>query len=192
MSYLDRRQREKEEVKRRILDATLKIGKKEGWQSVTIRKIADEIEYTPPIVYEHFENKEDLIRELIHSGFKMLKEEFVNANKTESEAKPLLRKLSLIQWDFASNNLALYQLMFKPEKPAISEEFINMINIINDTFMKLAKNKQTLAEELNINWFCLMHGAISLMMSFPPPPHFQDYKPRDLFTNMIDRFIGSI
>ncbi|MFA6540468.1 MAG: TetR/AcrR family transcriptional regulator [Bacteroidota bacterium] len=192
MGHVDRKQRDKEEIKKRILGATLKIGKKEGWQSVTIRKIADEIEYTPPIVYEHFESKEDLIRELIHGGFKMLKEEFVNANKTESEAKPLLRKLSLIHWDFASNNLALYQLMFRPEKPALSEEFINMINIVNETFMKLAKNNKTIAEELNINWFCLIHGAISLMMTFPPPPHFQEVEPSDLFANMIDRFIESI
>jgi len=32
---------------------------------VTIRKIADSIEYTPPIVYEHFENKEDLFKAVI-------------------------------------------------------------------------------------------------------------------------------
>ena len=192
MGYLDRRQKEKEEVRQKILDATLKIGKEEGWNSVTIRKIADEIEYTPPIVYEYFKNKEDLINELIHSGFKMLKEEFVNAKKTENEAKPLLKKLSLINWDFASENLALYQLMVSPEKPASSAEFEDIISIIKNTFMLLANNNVPLMRDLIGHCVCLLQGAITFMLPFLPPEQINDIKPRDLFINMIDRYIDSI
>ena len=60
MGHIERRQKEKEEMRKRIMDTTLKIAVSEGWDAVTIRKIANAIEYTPPIVYEHFKNKEDL------------------------------------------------------------------------------------------------------------------------------------
>ena len=192
MGYLERRQREKEEVKRRILEATLKIGKEEGWHSVTIRKIAEEIEYTPPIVYEYFKNKQDLINELIHGGFKMLRKEVINAKKTENEAKPLLKKISFAYWDFASRNLALYHLMVSPEKPAPSAEFVDITNIIQDTFMLLAKKDVPLMQELLMNWFCLLQGAIIFMLSYPLHPKFQEFRPRDIFSNMMDRFIESI
>ncbi len=58
MSSIERKIRQKENLREGILQAAKKIAVNEGWQAVTIRKIADEIEYTPPIVYEHFANKE--------------------------------------------------------------------------------------------------------------------------------------
>jgi AcrR family transcriptional regulator len=192
MGYLERRQREKEKVRQKILDATLKIGKKDGWESVTIRKIANDIEYTPPIVYEHFKNKEDLINELIHHGFKILKEKFIDAKSNETQAKPLLRKLSLINWDFAEKNPALYQLMFSPQKPAYSDEFGTIISIIKSTFMILAKNNINLFQELIMNWFCLLQGAITFMPSPLSPDRINDFTPRDMFINMLERFLKSI
>jgi len=62
-----------------ILAQQEKLQPKRGWHSLTIRKIAEEIEYTPPIVYEHFEKKEDLIREIVDAGFNMLSKEFAAA-----------------------------------------------------------------------------------------------------------------
>ena len=107
MSYIERRQKEKEDIKQSILEAARKIAAKEGWHALTIRKIADEIEYTPPIVYEYFENKEDLIREIIDAGFVKLGKEISAARQSETDPHKLLMKLSLIHWDFAFNNVEL-------------------------------------------------------------------------------------
>ena len=46
MGHIERRLRAKEEMKQSILDAAREIAAKEGWQAVTIRKIADKIEYS--------------------------------------------------------------------------------------------------------------------------------------------------
>ena len=81
MSHIERRLRAKEETKQSILAAARKIAGKEGWQAVTIRKIADEIEYTPPIVYEYFENKEALFKELIYFGFRLMHKDIEKAIK---------------------------------------------------------------------------------------------------------------
>ncbi len=52
-----------------ILAAARKIASGEGWRSVTIRKIAGRIEYSPPVIYEHFEVKDEILLELMRMGY---------------------------------------------------------------------------------------------------------------------------
>ena len=58
MGIAERKLRQKVEVKASILQAAWQLVEKEGWQSLSIRKIADAIEYSAPVIYDHFENKE--------------------------------------------------------------------------------------------------------------------------------------
>jgi AcrR family transcriptional regulator len=192
MSHIERRQKEKEDIKQRILDAARKIAAKEGWHALTIRKIADEIEYTPPIVYEYFENKEDLIREIIYAGFSMLSKEISDARQSETDPKELLKILSLIHWDFAFGNIELYQLMFSLEKPVPNEEMISNMRFIESIFLDLANNNKELLHDLIFNWMCLIQGAISIIMKNPSLPHQEGKDPRDIYINMINRFINSL
>ena len=192
MSHIERRQKEKEEIKKSILDAARKIAAEEGWNALTIRKIADEIEYTPPIVYEYFENKEDLIREIIDVGFVKLGKEISAAGQSETDPRELLRKLSLIHWDFAFNNIELYQIMFSLERPTPNEEMLSVINIIEKTFLDLTDNNKELLNEIVLDWICLMQGAVSIFMKTPSQPHLEGKDPRDIFINMINRFINRL
>jgi AcrR family transcriptional regulator len=192
MNHIIRRQREKDELRNRILAAARKIAAEEGWSSVTIRKIAEEIEYTPPIVYEYFESKEDLIKELIYMGFRMLKEEVERARLNEKNTKKFLKTFSLINWDFAFNNKELYQLMFSLERPTPSEEMRYSMKLIKETFTELAHHDQALAEELGLYWICLTQGAVSVMMHLPPPPNVKRGDPRERYGKIVDRFIKSI
>lgn len=192
MGHIERRQKEKEEMRQRILDTARKIGIKEGWHSLTIRKIADEIEYTPPIVYEHFTNKEDLIREIIFSGFSMLGKEFAIAREAEPDPRKFIKRISLIHWDFAFTNVELYQLMFSLERPMHNEEMSLNIKMIEVAFLNICNNNTDLLHELMFNWMCLMQGAISIVMKITDLPHQQGKNPRDVYSRIIDRFIDSI
>ena len=58
-------------MKQAILAAARDIAAQEGWQAVTIRKVADRIEYSPPMIYEHFENKDAVLLELMREGFRL-------------------------------------------------------------------------------------------------------------------------
>jgi AcrR family transcriptional regulator len=192
MSHIERRQKEKEEIKQGILDAARKIASNEGWHALTIRKIADKIEYTPPIVYEHFENKEALIRELIYTGFSKLGREFSVARKSETDPRKLLKMMSLVHWDFAFANVELYQLMFSLERPTPNEDMMTDIKLIESIFLELSNNNKELSYELFFSWMCLINGAISIMMKFPDSPHQNDRDPRDIFGSIINRFIDRI
>jgi AcrR family transcriptional regulator len=193
MNHIERRLKDKEEMKQSILDAARKIAGKEGWQAVTIRKIADEIEYTPPIVYEYFENKEALFKELIYFGFRMMHKEIEKAKKSERDPKKMLFNIGLIGWDFAFTHTDLFQLMFSLERPTPSEEMVYFFSLTESIFMELSKNNKVLSQDLLLSWICLNHGAISILMQFPPvPPHFIKKDPRELYISIIQLFISNI
>jgi len=71
MGIEERRDRERQEMKQAILAAARDIAAQEGWQAVTIRKVADRIEYSPPMIYGHFENKDAVLLELMREGFRL-------------------------------------------------------------------------------------------------------------------------
>ena len=193
MSHIERRLKDKEAMKQSILDAARKIAGKEGWQAVTIRKIANEIQYTPPIVYEYFENKEALFKELIYFGFRMMHKDIEKSIKSESDPKKMLFNIGLIGWDFAFNHTDLYQLMFSLERPTPSEEMVYFFSLTENIFMELSKNNKVLSQYLLLSWICLNHGAISILMQSPPlPPHFIKKKRREWYIGIIQRFISSI
>jgi AcrR family transcriptional regulator len=76
LSPAQRRQREREELRSRILNAARELFATKGYEGVTIRDIAERISYTPPTVYTHFKDKEALIRELCDQDFLALRQAF--------------------------------------------------------------------------------------------------------------------
>ena len=79
MGVKERREREKSEVRDKILDAARELFLAEGYEGVSMRKVADRIEYTPTTIYGYFADKEDLFRQLCHEDFARLAEVFQGA-----------------------------------------------------------------------------------------------------------------
>jgi AcrR family transcriptional regulator len=110
MASKDRIARLKEETRTNILDAALQIVKCEGWQALSMRKIADKIEYTAPIIYEYFANKDAILLELTRQGYLLLAKELKKAKgKYESPAEQL-EAMWIEYWNFAFANKELYQV----------------------------------------------------------------------------------
>jgi AcrR family transcriptional regulator len=68
----ERQEREREAVARSILDAARDLFVAEGYQNVSIRKIADRIEYSPAAIYSYFPSKDDIFFALAEEGFHLL------------------------------------------------------------------------------------------------------------------------
>jgi len=68
----ERQEREREAVARAILDAARDLFVAEGYQNVSIRKIADRIEYSPAAIYSYFSSKDDIFFALAEEGFHLL------------------------------------------------------------------------------------------------------------------------
>ncbi|HEY1015466.1 MAG TPA: TetR/AcrR family transcriptional regulator [Herpetosiphonaceae bacterium] len=108
MTSKDRRERIKQATRLGILAAARRIARDEGWPAVTIRKVAEAVEYSPSIVYEYFESKDAILAALLEDGFAQLTEQMRQAAGDE-EAR--LRQMGQIYWRFACEQPELYQVM---------------------------------------------------------------------------------
>ena len=112
MGISERRLREKEKLRSAILGTAWQMVADEGWQSLSIRRIADAIEYSVPVIYDHFQNKEAILIEFAKEGFKLLAKKIGDAKaKTEDPAEQL-RLIAYTYWDFAFKYREHYQLMY--------------------------------------------------------------------------------
>jgi AcrR family transcriptional regulator len=112
MASKDRILRLKEETRVNILEAALQIVKEEGWQALSMRKIADVIEYTAPIIYEYFSNKEAILLELNRQGYLLLAKDLQEAKSKHRLPAKQLEAMWEAYWNFAFANKELYQGMF--------------------------------------------------------------------------------
>ena len=111
MGIAERKEKQKMEIRKLILDASMKLFVEEGFESVTIRKIADLIEYSPTTVYLYFKDKDEIFHSLHDMGFQKMQE--FNRN-LEGIQNPLLRlhKMGENYLHFGMENPEYYNLMF--------------------------------------------------------------------------------
>jgi AcrR family transcriptional regulator len=116
MGILERKEKQKLEIRKLILDASMKLFVEEGFGNVTIRKIADLIEYSPTTVYLYFKDKDEIFFSLHDIGFQKMEE----LNKDLSSINnPLLRlhKMGENYLEFGIQNPEYYNLMFIQDEP---------------------------------------------------------------------------
>jgi AcrR family transcriptional regulator len=121
MGTTERREREKLELKTRILDAARELFVAEGYEAVTMRKIAERIEYSPTAIYAHFKDKDALIRELCEIDFHAFAQKFVDFLSIDDPIERM-RRAGIAYVDFAVENPQQYQLMFMTKRPVLEQD----------------------------------------------------------------------
>ncbi len=112
MGVAERKGRERAARESRITEAARAIAADEGWNAVTIRRLASEIEYSQPVVYSHFQNREAIVAAVAVQGFRDLAASLRKAAESAADRKAVLRKVAEAYLDFASQNPSLYEAMF--------------------------------------------------------------------------------
>lgn len=116
-----RRDREREEMRQLITDAARRLFVTEGYEQVTIRRIAEAIEYTPGAIYSYFEDKDAIFHALHREGFAELMKRMAAATAAVAAAggTPLdqLRRIGEAYLQFARDNPEMYDLMFVAQAP---------------------------------------------------------------------------
>ncbi|MFM0739757.1 TetR/AcrR family transcriptional regulator [Paraburkholderia xenovorans] len=77
MGIPERKNRQKQALRERILDAARRIVMREGFAALSMRKIADAIEYSPATLYLHFASRDEIAQALCAEGYAQLLETFV-------------------------------------------------------------------------------------------------------------------
>ncbi|MEC7838734.1 MAG: TetR/AcrR family transcriptional regulator [Chlamydiota bacterium] len=112
MGIKERREREKQYVRTMIMKIVNQIVSEEGWGGVTIRKIAEEIEYSPPIIYEHFDSKEALLYELTKEAYGKLVKSFKSKYSDLTDPRETIHKLCENAYDFSIANKGYAKAIF--------------------------------------------------------------------------------
>ena len=116
MGVKERREREKAELRQKILDAARELFAERGYEAVSMRMIADRIEYSPTAIYLHFRDKDALFQELCQSDFRALAGVFNQIGKLPDPVERL-RRIGLLYADFAREKPHHYRLMFMTLQP---------------------------------------------------------------------------
>ncbi|HVP61422.1 MAG TPA: TetR/AcrR family transcriptional regulator [Myxococcaceae bacterium] len=181
MGTAQRREREKTELRERILDAARDIVRREGFGALTVRKIAEAIEYAPGTLYLYFENRDAIARELSFEGFRKLLEAFAPA---EAIGDPLARleAIGRAYVRFGMENPETYRLIFMEDPQLTTAVFkaagddpgqrayralVDPLEQLRDAGrLRPEADVQALADTL----WAVVHGIVSLKLTCPGFP----------------------
>ncbi|WP_055588181.1 TetR/AcrR family transcriptional regulator [Peterkaempfera griseoplana] len=127
MSIQSRRERERAEREQLIITCARDLAEAEGWDAVTTRRLAAEIEYSQPVLYSHFKGKGAIMAAVAVQGCADLADELHTARTAASGPREALHAVAEAYTSFAERHPALYDVMFThavdlpfatPEAPA--------------------------------------------------------------------------
>ena len=204
MGPRERRDRERGEVRTRILDAARELFAAEGYEAVTMRRIAERIEYSPTAIYFHFRDKETLLTELCQNDFLTLASQFTKLQEVPDPIEKR-RATGLAYFHFGLEYPNHYRLMFMTPHPPVDEgKAIEKGNPEEDAyaFLKsivaqcIAENRfrpeLTDADLVAQTVWGGVHGAISLHIA-KCNDDWVDWRPEEARVQlMIDVLVGGL
>lgn len=116
MGISERKERDKQELRQRIIDAAKDIFIEQGFEKASIRAIAERIEYSPATIYLHFKDKDELLHAIHELGFLQLAALKKDLTSIQDGFEQLTQRAK-IYLQFAIDNPEMYGLMFIQDAP---------------------------------------------------------------------------
>jgi AcrR family transcriptional regulator len=173
MGIVERRDKDKQRMRARILETAMKLFLRAGFERVTIRAIAQEIEYSPATIYLYFKDKNEILYALQEQGFEKLYEAQRAALSVKDPLKRL-REQGKVYISFALDNPELYDLMFIMRGPVKKmkekkkwETYLRSYGQLRDTVQACIETgalKKTNFDAATFAFWSLTHGMASLVI----------------------------
>ena len=129
MGIKERQDRERQAVRQAILDAARDLFVSEGYANVSIRKIAERIEYSPAAIYSYFPSKDDIFFALAEEGFQRLD---AKVRSAAGHPDPLedVRATWWAYYEFSQEQREFFELMFVDRAvPQITEQWAGLARV---------------------------------------------------------------
>ncbi|WP_225413670.1 TetR/AcrR family transcriptional regulator [Stigmatella hybrida] len=177
MGTVERRERQKAEVRTTILRVARELVVREGFEGLTMRKLAEAIEYSPAAIYLHFKNRDDIARALCLQGFEELLARLEPAAR-EPVAVRRLRALAEAYVGFGLEHPETYRLLFMTDPEYTTDIFRSPGDSGGRAFQVLTglvealKHQGEVADTVGtvplaeVLWGAL-HGLVSLKLTCP-------------------------
>ena len=183
MGITERRERQKAELRELILAAAARIITDEGFDALTMRKIADAIEYSPGTIYLHFASRDDIALELVRNGFAAL----VRALEPAAAVADPFERLKAIgraYLAFAEREAETYKLIMMEDERFASPILTRLgesdddtggtaLGILLDTVAELIDNgtfRRLDAETIAALLWSSLHGIAAVKLTCPKYP----------------------
>ncbi len=198
MGLAERKQRQQQELKDQIITCSREIVEKEGWSALSIRKIADAIEYSVPVIYKHFENKEAIAAHFVKEGYEKLNIALESEINMELDSASKIKQLAKTYWLFAAQFPKHYEIMFglgipscehSNESEVIKKVSDKMLLIIEDAIKESGKTNIDKYLKLKTLW-SILHGIVAIdLLSLH---NRKNICPSAVLEDAIDGYIKSI
>ncbi|OPJ58502.1 TetR/AcrR family transcriptional regulator [Clostridium oryzae] len=126
MGIAERKQAEAEALKEKILTAAADIMKNKGYENLSIRKIANKIEYSPGIIYHYFKDKADILSCIVEIGYKKILKQISSVPINEENPSETLVEALKRYIDFMLQNPQLFKIILMSDIDSIQHK----INIL--------------------------------------------------------------
>jgi AcrR family transcriptional regulator len=124
MGIKERQQRERAAVRHAILGAARELFVTEGYRHVSLRKVAERIEYSPAAIYSYFPSKDDIFFALAEEGFRLLAEAGLAATARAADPFERLHRGLWSFYEFSKAHPQYFELMFVDRSvPSLSQDF---------------------------------------------------------------------
>lgn len=124
MGTKERQQRDRDRIQQAILTAARDLFVTDGYRNVSMRKIADRIEYSAAAIYSYFPSKDDIFFALAEEGFRLLAQHLQNAIDKVGDPLERLRRGLWAFYEFSKTNPQYFELMFIDRSvPSLTQDF---------------------------------------------------------------------
>jgi AcrR family transcriptional regulator len=127
LGIAERKVRQRLDLKQRVLEAAEELFVKDGYRNVSMRKIAEKIEYSPTTIYRLFRNKADVMDHLIAEGYSGVyrRYEEILAHRPDSPLETL-NQIITEYVAFALENPNHYELWFATSEIRVEDDQLRM------------------------------------------------------------------
>lgn len=172
-----KKQKHKEEIRHKILNAAKKLFVEKGYEATSIRKIAAEIGFSPTTIYLYYKDKDDIIYALHKEGFYMMHHAFTSLLNVQDPFERL-KAMGKSYIQFALQHTDFYEVMFIMKDPmrfldehCVAEEWPEgerVLHILVETIIACQESgyfKGLHAPTVAIQAWISVHGICSLYFS---------------------------
>ena len=175
MAISDRKLREKEDLKKRILEAAKALFLEKGFEATSMRNIAERVEFSPTTLYLYYKDKNDIVYALHQEGFKLLAQQFKDVAHIDQPYERM-KTMARIYLQFADENPDFYELMFVRQGPILHvqkhnsddwEEGSRTYNVLYENVVACQKEgffKNLLPHNVSLIIWSTLHGMCTLHM----------------------------
>lgn len=176
----DRKEREKQARRAQIITAARRIAEQEGWASVTIRRLSDEISYSQPVLYSHFESRDAILDAVAIEGFQEIGLVLEKARKPSKRGNTI-EAVANAYLEFAATSPALYDVMFSFRLSVPFDEAATPpeLRFAFSQLMQLFQGQNS-PEILSELFWASLHGIAGLTRTKRFPPKRQKERVRTL------------